>query len=138
MIVSLFNVFDVAGSAMSAQTVRLNVVASNLANAESAAGDPNSVYRAREVVFQTMVDRFGDGVSRGVRVAGVVEQSAPPLEQYAPDHPLADEHGKIYLPNINPIAQMANMISAARAYQTNVELVKTSKEMMLNLMQLGQ
>ena len=114
---SLFKVFDVAGSAMSAQSVRLNVISSNLANAESASSSIDKTYRARQPVFATIMDdfegKFGQE-SVGVQVLGIVESEAPLRREFQPNHPLADDEGYIHLPNVNAIEEMANMISTRR------------------------
>ena len=136
---SLFKVFDIAGSAMSAQSVRLNTVASNLANAESASSSINETYRARTPVFAAVMDVLqNDGSAAGVKVLGIVESQAPLRREYRPDHPLADESGYINLPNVNAVEEMTNMISASRSYQTNVEVINTSKQMLLRTLSLGQ
>ena len=138
---SLFKVFDVAGSAMSAQSVRLNVISSNLANAESASSSIGKTYRARQPVFATIMDdfegKFGQE-SVGVQVLGIVESEAPLRREFQPDHPLADDEGYIHLPNVNAIEEMANMISASRSYQTNVEVMNTTKHLLLRTLSLGQ
>jgi flagellar basal-body rod protein FlgC len=136
---SLFNIFDTAGSALHAQTVRLNTTSSNLANANSASSSTGETYRARHPVFAPMLAEFSnDGNSVGVRVLGIVESDAPLRSEYNPQHPLADEEGYIFLPNVNVIEEMANMISASRAYQTNVEVMNTAKQMMLRTLAMGQ
>ncbi len=137
---ALFNVFDVAGSAMSSQSVRLNVTASNLANAESVSSSLNETYKARHPVFQTYYSDFmeAEPISAGVRVAGIVESEAPFREVYQPDHPQANDQGYIFLPNVNVMEEMANMISASRSYQNNVEIINASKEMLLRTLTLGQ
>ena len=136
---SLFSVFDVAGTGMSAQSVRLNLVASNIANADSASSNPENVYRSRQPVFETLLNQFEpNGQSRGVQVTEIIEKEGAPKQRYAPDHPLADETGYIYLPNVNPVEEMANMISASRAYQSNIEVVNTSKQLLLRTLRLGQ
>ena len=137
---ALFNVFEVAGSAMSSQSVRLNVTASNLANAESISSSINETYKARHPVFQTYYDDFikADAVSAGVRIAGIVESDSPLREVFQPEHPQANEEGYIFMPNVNVMEEMANMISASRAYQNNAELINTSKEMLLRTLSLGQ
>jgi flagellar basal-body rod protein FlgC len=138
---SLFKVFDIGGSAMSAQALRLNVVASNLANAESAASSTGETYRARQPVFAAVLDAVRGGgttpAGGGVRVLGIVESQAPLRREYRPDHPLADAEGYVYLPNVNVIEEMANMISASRSYQTNAEVVNTVKQLLLRTLQLG-
>lgn len=134
---SLFSIFDVSGSGMSAQSIRLNTTASNLANAENISGSPEQVYRSRQPVFAVMMDSFGLDV-KGVKVTNVIESQAEPHKEYAPDNPLADEQGFVYLPNVNVIEEMANMISASRSYQNNVEVMNTAKEMLLTTLRLGQ
>lgn len=135
---SLFNIFDIAGSAVSAGSVRLNLVASNLANSESAASSENQAYRARQPLFATVLDDQQRGQSAGVKLTGVVESQAPVRREYHPDHPLADADGFIYLPNVNVMEEMANMISASRSYQTSVEVINTAKQMLLRTLSLGQ
>ena len=150
---SSFKIFDVAGSGMSAQSVRLNTVASNLANADSVSGDPNTVYKARHPVFQAIKQAqalqlsspSGLGVSptdqasgAAVKVSSIVESTAPATERYDPGNPLADEHGNVYAPNVNVIEEMTDMISASRAYQDNVEVMNTSKDLMLATLKLGE
>lgn len=134
---SLFSVFNVAGSALSAQTVRLNTTASNLANAESAAASEEEAYRPRRAVFAEFRDVLDQSMA-GVQVAGVVEEAQTAQQKYLPHHPLADETGHVWLPDINVVEEMADMISASRSYQNNVEVVNTSKQMLLNLLRLGQ
>lgn len=136
---SLFNVFDVAGTAMNAQSVRLNVTASNLANAGNAHGDPEQVYRARQPVFSTFGDALGGqpGIS-GVRLDGVIESDAPLQMQYQPNHPDADAEGNVYLSNVSTVEEMVNMMSASRSYQNNVELINTTKDMLLQTLSLGR
>lgn len=137
---SLFKIFDVAGSAMSAQTVRLNVVASNLANADNVSGTAQGAYKAKHPVFKTLLDAAnnGENASSGVMVSDIVESTEPAQKRYMPQHPSADGEGYVYLPNINPIEEMVNMISASRSYQSNVEVMNTSKELLLRTLGLGQ
>lgn len=138
---SMFKVFDVAGSALSAQSLRLNVTASNMANANSVSSSTEETYRARQPVFAAMLNQAsgmqGDS-SVGVAVRGVVESQAPLQQQYNPDHPLANEDGYIFLPNVNVVEEMANMISASRSYQSNVEVVNTAKQLMMRTLSMGQ
>jgi flagellar basal-body rod protein FlgC len=135
----LFRIFDIAGSAMSAQSVRLNTTASNLANATTAAGKPEEVYRSRQPVFQTVLDEQSlDPASAGVRVAGVLESQAPPLRVHQPGHPLADAEGFVYMSNVNVVDELVNMISASRSYQNSVEVLNTSKDLLLRTLTLGQ
>ena len=137
---SLFNVFDVSGSALSAQSVRLNTVASNMANAEVASATAEGVYRSRQPVFATVLaqNAAAGGAGNGVRVTGVVESQAPPRVEYMPGHPLADEDGYVFFPAVNMVEEMANMMSASRSYQNNVEAMNTVKQLMLRTLQLGQ
>ena len=133
---SLFKIFNVSGSAVSAQSQRLNVVASNLANAESVAGPDGKPYKARQVVFQTqLVD--ADPATAGVRVAQVTEDNAAPRRIHDPGHPLADEQGFVTMSNVNVVEEMVNMISASRSYQTNVDVMNTAKTLLQKTLQLG-
>ena len=133
---SLFNAFNVSGSAVSAQSQRLNVVASNLANAESVAGPDGQPYKARQVVFQTQLVG-AEQSSAGVRVAQVVEDNAAPRRVHNPDHPLADAEGYVTMTNVNPVEEMVNMISASRSYQTNIDVMNTAKSLLQKTLQLG-
>lgn len=136
---SSFKIFDIAGSGMSAQSVRLNTTASNLANADSVSGDPNQVYRARHPLFEAIRAGSGaDGASSGVRVRGIVQNQAPPTARYEPGNPLADANGYVYAPNVNTVEEMVDMISASRSYQNNVEVMNTARDMMLATLKLGQ
>ena len=136
---SLFNIFDVAGSGMSAQSVRLNVVASNLANADNVSGSEADAYHAKEPVFQAIyaATRDGNTSSTGVRVASIRESNAPIQSRYMPGNPLADKKGYVYSSNVNAIEEMVNMISASRSYQNDAEVMNTSKQMLLRTLSLG-
>lgn len=136
---SLFNIFDVAGSGMSAQSIRLNTVASNLSNADNLSGTPDGAYRAKEPVFAAIYGAMqGDGNNvKGVRVASINESNAPIQTRYMPGNPLADAKGYVYGSNVNPIEEMVNMISASRSYQNDVEVMNTSKQMLLRTLTLG-
>src|SRR5579863_5163155 len=130
---SLFSVFNVSGSALNAETIRLNTTASNLANAESVNGDPNQVYRARHPVFKTMMDQSdlnfdSDNATAGVRVLGVVQSTAPPTARYEPNNPLTNKDGYVYMSNDNSIEEMTNMISANRAFATNIDAINTARD----------
>jgi flagellar basal-body rod protein FlgC len=135
-----FKVFDIAGSGLSAQSVRLNTVASNLANADSVSGDPKTVYKARHPVFEavkaSLASQPQDG-NAAVRVRGIMESNAAPTARYEPGNPLANADGYVYSPNVNVVEEMVDMISASRAYQNNVEVMNTSKELMLATLKLG-
>ena len=147
---SLSNIFTISGSAMSAQTVRLITIASNMANVDSAASSADQTYRARKPVFSQMMndsmrergwkntklDKTGAGV--GVQVEAIVESDAPLQPRYEPDHPMANEEGYVFYPNVNPMEEMADMMSASRSFQTNVEIMNSAKSMMQKMLTLGQ
>ena len=137
---SLFNVFNITGSGMSAQSVRLNTTASNIANADSVSSSIDETYRARHPVFAAAMQKAADGQAGnvGVDVLGIVESNKPLNIEYAPEHPMADKDGYIYKPNVNVIEEMTNMISASRSYQTNVQLAESAKNMLNKTLQLGQ
>jgi len=133
---SLFKIFDVSSSAISAQSQRLNVVASNLANAESIAGPDGQPYKARQVVFQTQ-NLGTDPAAAGVRVAQVTQDNSPARRIHDPSNPLADADGMVTMPNVNPVEEMVNMISASRSYQTNVDVMNTAKSLLEKVLQVG-
>ncbi|HCH2613710.1 TPA: flagellar basal body rod protein FlgC [Vibrio parahaemolyticus] len=136
---SLFNVFNVTGSAMSAESVRLNTTSSNLANADSVSSSAKDTYKARHAVFGAeLSNAMHGGDTVPVKVLGIVESDKPLSAEYNPDHPLANDEGYIYKPNVNVMEEMANMISASRAYQTNVQVADSSKQMLLRTLQMGQ
>jgi len=130
-------IFDVAGSAMQAQSVRLSTVASNLANADSVAGTPEGAYRAKQPVF-TAEPVAADPALAGVQVTEVRESTAAPVKRYEPGHPLADAQGYVYAPDVDPVAQMVDMISASRSYQANVEVFNSAKELAMATLNLGR
>jgi flagellar basal-body rod protein FlgC len=134
---SLFNIFDIASSAMAAQSTRLNTVASNLANADSTSAPGAPAYRSKQVVFQSVPLAGADGPAK-VAVAGIVESDAPLRSVFDPKHPMADGEGYVQLPNVNVVEEMVNMLSASRSYQTNVEIMNTAKTMLLKTLTLGQ
>ncbi len=135
---SLFRIFDIAASGMSAQSIRLNTVSSNLANADSVSSSEGGTYRARQPVFAaTLNDVFNESPDVMVKVLGIVESQEPLQQRYAPNHPMANEEGYIFMPNVNTVEEMANMISASRSYQANVEVVNTSKQMLMRTLSLG-
>ncbi|QOV63055.1 flagellar basal body rod protein FlgC [Kosakonia pseudosacchari] len=133
---SLFSVFDISGSAMAAQSKRLNVSASNMANADSIAGPDGKPYRARSVVFN--VDNSTGQEIGGVKVSGVTESTAPDRLVYEPANPLADDKGYVHMPNVDVVGEMVNTISASRSYQANVEVMNSAKNLMLKTLTLGQ
>jgi flagellar basal-body rod protein FlgC len=132
---SLFSVFDISGSALSAQSQRMNVSASNLANADSVAGPDGEPYRAWQVMFESQADAQSTG---GVRVTRVLESDAPLKREYQPHHPLADAQGYVSLPNVESVDEMVNMIAASRSYQANVEVLNTSKQLLNKTLTLGE
>lgn len=136
---SMFKVFDVAGSALSAQMVRMNTTASNMANANSVSSSIDETYRARQPVFAAVLNNEmgAKNASVGVEVQGIVESDAPLQERYEPNHPMANDEGYIFMPNVNVVEEMTNMISASRSYQTNVEMINTTKQLALRTIQLG-
>ncbi len=133
---SLFNIFNVAGSAMNAQSQRLNVVSSNIANADSTTSSTGQPYRAKQVMFQAQ--QMGGPDATGVKVSQVVEDKEAPRLVYDPKHPLADEKGYVAMPNVNVIEEMVNMMSASRSYQTNVDTMNAAKSLLLKTLSLGQ
>jgi flagellar basal-body rod protein FlgC len=133
---SLFKVLNVSGSAVSAQSQRLAVVASNLANADTVAGPDGQAYKARQVVFQTIA--MGDTGGAGVQVSNVVESDAPGRKVHDPEHPAADAQGYVNYSNVNAIEEMVNMIAASRSYQNNIEVMNTAKSLLMKTLQLGQ
>jgi flagellar basal-body rod protein FlgC len=136
---SMFKIFDTAATGMSAQSLRLNLVASNMANADAVSSSIDQTYRARQPVFQTLLDQSNpDAAATGVKMMGVVESQAPLVQEYAPDHPLANEDGYIFRPNVNMVEEMANMMSASRTYQSNVEVANAAKQLLIATIQMGQ
>ncbi|NLK84976.1 MAG: flagellar basal body rod protein FlgC [Aeromonadales bacterium] len=148
----LFRIIDIAGTAMNAQSVRLNATASNLANAESVSSSVETTYKARRPLFSAAMDEAmlaeqnqggvcdpvtGEPYGVGVSLRGVIESDAPTIKEYNPKHPLADKDGYIYRPNVNPVEEMADMISANRSYQTAVQIADNAKKMMSATLQLG-
>ena len=136
---SIFKIFDTAATGMSAQRLRLNLVASNMANADSVSSSIEQTYRARQPVFKALLDEASvDGPVLGVSMAGVIESQAPLTKEYSPDHPLADADGYVFRPNVNLVEEMANMMSASRSYQGNVEVANTAKQLLLATLRMGQ
>ena len=133
---SMFKIFDIAGSAVSAQSQRLNVVASNLANADTVAGPDGQAYKARQVVFQTQL--MGEMGAAGVQVSTITEDQTQGRKVHDPKHPAADADGYVTYSNVNPVEEMVNMISASRSYQNNVEVMNTAKSLLLKTLQMGQ
>jgi len=142
----LYNVFDIAGSSMSAQSVRLNTVASNLANADVVSTTEANAYRSRQPVFAAVMDALNEtgqnGMTQGqksaVRVAGIVEDNSAARKEYQPEHPMANKEGYIFKSNVNTIQEMTNMMAASRSYQNNVEVLNTSKQLLLKTLTMGR
>lgn len=135
----LFSLFNTSASALTAQSVRLNTVASNLANASTAASTPEEAYKARQVLFQTVLDQEDpDGAAMPVRVTGIVDSEAEPFPAYEPNHPQANEEGYVFRPAISVVEEMANMMSASRSYEANVEVMSTSRQLLQRTLQVGQ
>jgi len=137
---SAFSIFDIAGSGMNAQSMRLNLVASNISNANSVSSSLKEVYKSRQPVFAAQLRDVLDknNAATGVDVKGVIESQAPAVMEYSPNHPMADKDGYIYKPNVNTIEEMANMMSASRSYQNNIQVLNTSKQLMLQTLRMGQ
>ncbi len=137
---SMFKIFDVSASAVSAQSQRLNVVASNLANSDTVAGPDGTAYKARQVVFETALMGSGDQrqATAGVRVSTITEDDSPGRRVYDPKHPSADATGYVTYSNVNAVEEMVNMISASRSYQNNVEVMNTARSLLLKTLQIGQ
>ena len=148
----IFRILDIAGTAMNAQSVRLNATASNLANAESVSSSVETTYKARRPLFSAAFDEAmqfevseggavdpatGEPYGVGVALKGIIESDAPTIKEYNPNHPLADENGYIYRPNVNPVEEMADMISANRSYQTAVQMATSARKMMQATLQIG-
>ncbi len=139
---SLLGIFDISGSGMNAESLRLNVTASNLANADSVAPTEQSAYRSRHPIFATQLKAFSadpasDEPGVGVRVLDVIQSGAAPLKRYQPDHPLADANGFVYGSNVNPVEELTNMISASRSFQGNVEVMTTARDLVLKTLAMG-
>lgn len=141
----LFNIFNIGGSGMSAESVRLNTVASNLANADSVSSSASAAYKARYPVFQAVQASLGasqpgslQAADASVAVNGIVQSTAPPTARYEPGNPMADAQGYVYSSNVNVVQQMADMISASRSYQNDAQVVDTSKTLMLDTLKLSQ
>ncbi|MGB1090820.1 MAG: flagellar basal body rod protein FlgC [Oceanobacter sp.] len=147
---SLTNVFDIAGTGMNAQSIRMNTTASNLANADSASSSVDETYRARKPWFEVLnqqtlalnqQDQFSEleaEFGHGVQVSGIVESDKPLQARFQPDHPMANEDGYVYYPNVNVVEEMTDMMSSSRSYQMNVEVMKTAKQMLQRTLTLGQ
>lgn len=129
--------FQISGSAMSAQSMRLNTTASNMANAETIAATEKDAYRSRETVFQSYMFDKSRPAETGVKMLGVVQSTAVVRSKYEPEHPMANEQGYVFTSNVDTAEEMVNMLSASRSYQNNVEVLNTSKELMMRTLSLG-
>jgi len=137
---SMFDAFKLAGSAMQAQTKRLNTVASNLANVDTAASKPTDVYQARKVVFEAVLQKAAPGkaaLAEDLKIKDIVTDKTEAKKMYDPKHPMADEEGYVYMPNVNAVEEMVDMLSASRSYQTNAEVMNTAKQLMLKTLNMG-
>lgn len=135
----LFRVFNTSASALTAQSVRLNTVASNMANASTAASTPEATYKSKQVLFQTVLDKEDPNrAAMPVKVAGIVDSDAPPIPTYEPHHPQANKDGYVFRPAISVVEEMANMMSASRSYEANVEVMNTSRQLLQRTLQVGQ
>ena len=138
---SLYNIFNISGSSMSAQSVRLNTVSSNLANADVVSTKETDVYKSRQPVFSAVMDAMGGGDNQAsvpVRVSAIVESTAAARQEYQPEHPMANKDGYIFKSNVDAIEEMANMMAASRSYQNNVEVFNTSKQLLLKTLNMGR
>lgn len=137
---SMFSIFDISASALTAQSQRMNVSASNLANVDSVAGPDGQPYRAKQVIFESKLQdaQAGRNGGAGVQVREVVEDQSPLRMEYRPGHPLANEEGYVAMPNVDPVAEMVNMISASRSYQANVEVMNTTKQLLTRTLTIGE
>jgi len=139
---SLNSIFDIAGSGLSAETTRLSTSAQNMTNANVEYGNPTDVYKPRYPVFQAVQEQanqwMGDNLKAGVKVEGIYSSDVPPTMRYEPNNPISDANGYVYTPNVSTVEEMANMISASRSYQMDIELISTTKQLMQQTLQLGQ
>lgn len=137
---SMYNIFDISASGMKAQSIRLTTTASNMSNANVVSGTAEATYKPRYPIFAMAKNDLSRGVfatEPGVGIEGIVESNQPPLKRYEPSHPLANEEGYVFMPNINMVEEMTNMMSASKAYQMNVEILSTTKQLMAQTLQLG-
>lgn len=136
---SLMNVFGINHSALVAQSTRINLIAENLANADVAASTPEEVYKPKYPIFSTLMDASAaDNQARGVTIESIATDNRAPRNEFNPGHAMADENGFIYMPNVNPVQEMANMMGASRAYQTNIELMNSAKNLLMRTLTLGK
>ncbi|KUJ75506.1 flagellar basal-body rod protein FlgC [Thiomicrospira sp. XS5] len=135
---SMFPTLDVSATGMHVQTVRLNTIASNMANVDSISSNSDETYRSKQPVFKTILNEETGRPAGGVMIDDIVESEAPPVMEYSPNHPMADEDGYIFRPNVNVVEEMANMMDASRTYETNIEVMNTTKQILLKTIQMGK
>lgn len=135
---SMFPTLDVSATGMHVQTVRLNTIASNMANVDSISSNSDETYRSKQPVFKTILNEETGRPAGGVMIDDIVESEAPPIMEYSPNHPMADDDGYIYRPNVNVVEEMANMMDASRTYETNIEVMNTTKQILLKTIQMGK
>ncbi|MGE4499381.1 flagellar basal body rod protein FlgC [Hydrogenovibrio thermophilus] len=135
---SMFPTLDISATGMHVQTVRLNTIASNMANVDSISSNSDETYRSKQPVFKTIMNEETGRPQGGVMIDDIVESEAPAIMEYSPNHPMANEDGYIYRPNVNVVEEMANMMDASRTYETNIEVMNTTKQLLLKTIQLGQ
>lgn len=135
---SMFPTLDVSATGMHVQTVRLNTIASNMANVDSISSNSDETYRSKQPVFKTILNEETGRPAGGVMIDDIVESEAPAIMEYNPNHPMADDEGYIYRPNVNVVEEMANMMDASRTYETNIEVMNTTKQILLKTIQMGK
>lgn len=135
---SMFKALDISATGLHAQTIRLNTIASNMANVDSISSNSEETFRAKKPIFETILDRHTGQPTGGVRIKDIVESQAPLKMEFSPNHPMANEDGYIFRPNVNMVEEMADMLSASRSFQTNIEVMNTSKQLLLKTIQLGK
>ncbi len=135
---SMFPTLDISATGMHVQTVRLNTIASNMANVDSISSNSDETYRSKQPVFKTILNEETGRPAGGVMIDDIVESEAPAIMEYSPNHPMADEDGYIFRPNVNVVEEMANMMDASRTYETNIEVMNTTKQILLKTIQMGK
>ncbi len=135
---SMFPGLDISATGMHVQTIRLNTIASNMANVDSISSNAGETYRSKQPVFKTIMDNETGRPSGGVKIDQIVESQAPLKMEYNPSHPMANKEGYIFRPNVNVVEEMANMLDASRTYDTNIQVMNTAKQLLLKTIQLGK
>jgi flagellar basal-body rod protein FlgC len=134
----MFPTLDISATGMHVQTIRLNTIASNMANVDSISSNSDETYRSKQPVFKTILNEETGRPAGGVMIDDIVESEAPAIMEYSPNHPMADEDGYIFRPNVNVVEEMANMMDASRTYETNIEVMNTTKQILLKTIQMGK